>query len=162
AARTFKRGFGRSAWDASMYRGGTGEPASTTGCRLCQRAYVGSTSAQTGRCRAGRWSCELRSVVEPELGLRWVPRRCEGRRCARAPALGVSRAPCSAARAHTHGGPVADAAWYRSSFGELRLWLSRISTDRSRDLVVHSPSAGPDHVVQDRGPTVCGAHALHR
>jgi hypothetical protein len=49
---------------------------------------------------------------------------------------------------------VPDAVWYKSSFGELRLWLSRISTDRSRDLVVHSPSAGPDHVVQDRGPNV--------
>ena len=49
---------------------------------------------------------------------------------------------------------MADAVWYKSSFGELRLWLSRISTDRSRDLVVHSPSAGPDHVVQDRGPSV--------
>jgi len=46
---------------------------------------------------------------------------------------------------------VADAVWYRSSFGELRLWLSRISTDRSRTLVVHEASAGDDHVVEDRG-----------
>lgn len=50
-----------------------------------------------------------------------------------------------------------DATWYKSSFGDLRLWLSRISTDRSRDLVVHSPSAGADHVVQDRGPNVVRA-----
>jgi hypothetical protein len=46
---------------------------------------------------------------------------------------------------------VADAAWYRSSFGELRLWLSRISTDRSRTLVVHEMSSGDDHVIEDRG-----------
>lgn len=44
-----------------------------------------------------------------------------------------------------------DAVWYKSSFGELRLWLSRISTDRSRTLVVHELSAGDDHVVEDRG-----------
>jgi hypothetical protein len=41
--------------------------------------------------------------------------------------------------------------FYRSSFGDVRLWISKISTDKSRDLVVHDPSAGDNHPVQDRG-----------
>jgi len=45
-------------------------------------------------------------------------------------------------------------AYYKSSFGGLRLWLSKITTDKSRTQVVHDPSAGDDHVVQDRGAVV--------
>ena len=41
--------------------------------------------------------------------------------------------------------------FYKSSFGDLRLWLSKISTDRSRTQVVHELSSGDEHVVQDRG-----------
>lgn len=41
--------------------------------------------------------------------------------------------------------------FYKSSFGDLRLWLTNISTDRTRDLVEHKLSAGDEHVVQDRG-----------
>lgn len=41
--------------------------------------------------------------------------------------------------------------FYKSSFGDLRLWLSTVTTDKSRTLVVHEMSAGDDYVVQDRG-----------
>jgi hypothetical protein len=41
--------------------------------------------------------------------------------------------------------------YYKSSFGDLRLWLSRISTSAGRDQVVHELSAGDDFVVDDRG-----------
>jgi len=43
------------------------------------------------------------------------------------------------------------AVFYNCSFGGLRLWISKISTDKSRTQVVHAPSTGDDHVVQDRG-----------
>lgn len=43
------------------------------------------------------------------------------------------------------------AEFYKSNFGDLRLWLSRISTDKSRSQVVHELSSGDDYVVQDRG-----------
>lgn len=43
------------------------------------------------------------------------------------------------------------AAYYKASFGGLRLWMSKISTDKSRTQVVHDPSAGDQHTVQDRG-----------
>ena len=48
---------------------------------------------------------------------------------------------------------------YQSSFGGVQLWLSRISTTRSRSLVKHSPSAGDDHTVQDRGRELTEARA---
>jgi len=40
--------------------------------------------------------------------------------------------------------------FYEGSFGGVRLWLSKISTDRSRAQVVHELN-GDEHVVQDRG-----------
>lgn len=43
------------------------------------------------------------------------------------------------------------AEFYEGSFGDLRLWISKISTDKSRTQVIHEPSIGDDHVVQDRG-----------
>lgn len=43
------------------------------------------------------------------------------------------------------------ADFYRSSFGDLPLWISRIYTDKSRSQVIHELSAGDDYVVQDRG-----------
>jgi hypothetical protein len=46
---------------------------------------------------------------------------------------------------------VADPTFYQSAFGGLQLWISKISTNKSRTQVVHSPSAGDDHIVQDRG-----------
>jgi hypothetical protein len=45
---------------------------------------------------------------------------------------------------------VAD-AYYVSSFGGLRLWASKFSTDKSRTQVRHDLSSGDDFVVQDRG-----------
>lgn len=44
--------------------------------------------------------------------------------------------------------------FYRSSYGNVRLWISRLATTQGRTLVVHELSAGSDHVVQDRGPMV--------
>lgn len=41
--------------------------------------------------------------------------------------------------------------FYESSFGGLRLFLSRLSTDKSRTTVVHEQSTGDDYTVQDRG-----------
>lgn len=46
---------------------------------------------------------------------------------------------------------MAEPFYYKSSFGDLRLWLSKVSTDRSRTLVVQELSSGDEHVVQDRG-----------
>lgn len=43
------------------------------------------------------------------------------------------------------------ADFYKSSWGDLRLWISRLSTDKSRSQVVHELSEGDDYVVQDRG-----------
>lgn len=49
--------------------------------------------------------------------------------------------------------------FYQSSFGGVRLWCASIETDHSRKLVVHQPSRGSVHSVQDRGlgprPTRC-------
>lgn len=44
--------------------------------------------------------------------------------------------------------------FYRASYGNVRLWISRLSTTQGRTLVVHEMSAGADHVIQDRGPSV--------
>lgn len=52
---------------------------------------------------------------------------------------------------------MAEVAFYKSSFGDLRLWLTRLSTDRSRNQVVHELSSGDEHVVQDRGRGVVRA-----
>lgn len=46
---------------------------------------------------------------------------------------------------------MADPQFYESSFGGQRLWLSRISTDLSRTVVVHELSHGDEHPVQDQG-----------
>jgi hypothetical protein len=43
--------------------------------------------------------------------------------------------------------------FYESAYGDVRLFLTKISTDRSRDLVVHPLSTGNEYVVQDRGTT---------
>lgn len=40
---------------------------------------------------------------------------------------------------------------YPSSFGGLRLWLSRITTERPRSQIRHELSDGDDHIVQDKG-----------
>lgn len=48
---------------------------------------------------------------------------------------------------------------YLSSFGGLRLWISKLSTNKSRDIVVHDLTAGDDHVVQDRGRALLHARA---
>src|SRR5215510_4651142 len=70
-------------------RGRTGEPASTTGCRQCQRAYVGSTTAQSRRCRARRRSWRAtkrrRTRTRPAVGPAQARRRpgCTGARAAR-------------------------------------------------------------------------------
>lgn len=46
---------------------------------------------------------------------------------------------------------MANAAYYSSSYGDVRLFLSAITTDRTRTQVVHELSSGDEHVVQDRG-----------
>lgn len=49
--------------------------------------------------------------------------------------------------------------FYEASFGGIRLWCASIETDNSRSLVVHKPTRGSVHAVQDRGlghlPTNC-------
>jgi prophage DNA circulation protein len=47
---------------------------------------------------------------------------------------------------------VAESAFYRSSFGGLRLWISQIQTDKSRRQVVHELSDGDGNVIEDKGP----------
>lgn len=47
--------------------------------------------------------------------------------------------------------------FYKSSFGGLRLWISRISTDKSRTQIKHELSAGDQFVVQDRGRSLLTA-----
>lgn len=42
-------------------------------------------------------------------------------------------------------------AFYQSSWGDLRLWISEISTIGGRDKVVHDLSTGDVHPIQDRG-----------
>lgn len=41
--------------------------------------------------------------------------------------------------------------FFEASFGGVRLWCSRVATSNGRKLVVHDPSSGDDHPVQDRG-----------
>jgi hypothetical protein len=41
--------------------------------------------------------------------------------------------------------------YYRSSYGAVRLWISKLTTDKSRTQVVHEMASGDDFVVQDRG-----------
>lgn len=48
---------------------------------------------------------------------------------------------------------------YESRFGGLRLWISRLSTNKSRTLVKHELSSGDDYVVQDRGRELLSATA---
>lgn len=52
---------------------------------------------------------------------------------------------------------MANQTLYRSSFGSVRLWISKLSTDKSRTQVVHETSTGDDHVVQDRGQVITRA-----
>ena len=40
---------------------------------------------------------------------------------------------------------------YAASFGGVRLWCSQVATTNSRKVVIHSPTSGDDHVLQDRG-----------
>lgn len=49
--------------------------------------------------------------------------------------------------------------FYKSSWGDLRLWISRLSTDKSRSQVVHEASEGDGYVVQDRGRAPLRARA---
>lgn len=48
---------------------------------------------------------------------------------------------------------VAD-AYYTASWGPIRLWLASIDTDNGREIVVHSPTTGNTHTLQDRGRKV--------
>lgn len=41
--------------------------------------------------------------------------------------------------------------FYRASFGTVRMWCSKITTERARTIVVHEPARGDEHVVVDRG-----------
>lgn len=45
-------------------------------------------------------------------------------------------------------------AFFEATWGRLKLWLSSISTDNSRSLVVHELSSGDVHPVQDRGARI--------
>lgn len=54
---------------------------------------------------------------------------------------------------------MSESTLYRASFGSIRLWISKLDTDRSRSKVVHSPASGSNHVVQDRGGVVLRADA---
>lgn len=45
-------------------------------------------------------------------------------------------------------------AFFEVTWGRLKLWLSSISTDNSRSLVVHELSSGDVHPVQDRGERI--------
>jgi hypothetical protein len=54
---------------------------------------------------------------------------------------------------------VLNQGYYRSSFGSVRLWISRLSTDKGRSLAIHEPATGDEHVVQDRGQTLLRARA---
>lgn len=49
--------------------------------------------------------------------------------------------------------------YYASSFGGIRLWISRLETDKSRSKTIHDPAAGDNHIVQDRGKVVLKATA---
>lgn len=49
---------------------------------------------------------------------------------------------------------MADFALYSASWGGVRFWVQSLRFPGGRDLVVHSPSSGDAHVVQDRGPTL--------
>lgn len=54
---------------------------------------------------------------------------------------------------------MSDSQFYKSSYGSVRLWISRLSTDKTRTLVVHEPTTGDDHIVQDRGRVPLRARA---
>ncbi len=41
--------------------------------------------------------------------------------------------------------------FYEAAFGTIRMWASRVSTVNSRTLVIHDPTSGDEHEVQDRG-----------
>jgi hypothetical protein len=49
---------------------------------------------------------------------------------------------------------VKPSGFYRSSFGNVRIWCSKISTPMGRNLVIHEMSGGNSHVVQDMGPVI--------
>ena len=68
-------------------RGGTGEPAGTTRCRLCQRAHIGSTSAQ------------IRPLPSASAVVRATKRRRTRARPAAGPAQARTSPACTAARA---------------------------------------------------------------
>lgn len=49
--------------------------------------------------------------------------------------------------------------FYKSSFGDLQLWISRLSTTGGRTQVVHDLSIGDDYVVEDKGAALVKARA---
>lgn len=55
--------------------------------------------------------------------------------------------------------PVPDQQFYGSRYGATRLFISRLTTTKSRTQVVHELSSGDDHVVQDRGREIVRARA---
>jgi hypothetical protein len=102
-----KRGFGRSPGCLDVPRGGDRRAGGHHQMPAVSAAHAGSTSAQIRPCRE-RWrSCGLRSVVEPELGLRRVRRRRERRRRARQPERREHRARQGGV--HHHGDHAATA-----------------------------------------------------
>lgn len=46
---------------------------------------------------------------------------------------------------------------YETSFGSVRLYVSRLSTPIGRSIVVHDPSTGDEHTIQDRGRVLATA-----
>ena len=42
-------------------------------------------------------------------------------------------------------------SFYEAAFGPIRLWASRVSTRNGRTLVIHDPTSGDEHQVQNRG-----------
>ena len=108
-------------------------------------------------CRARRRSRGLRSVVEPELGLRRVARRCEGRRGAREPERREHRtryggvrddgdhAAATAARARKHvgGDPQRE-----SIVGlETALYTAQVRDTQAGELTAAGARGGPDALV---------------
>lgn len=46
------------------------------------------------------------------------------------------------------------AVYFTAQFGDQRLLISDISTERGRDIAIHSPSQGDEHTLSDRGKKV--------
>ena len=46
---------------------------------------------------------------------------------------------------------MSESKFYRATLDSVQLWISELTTDRSRSVVIHPPAAGDGGVVQDRG-----------